>query len=446
VAQRGDDSAAQVGILAGADVSPILRYRAPIDLGRTLELSGETPNIVRFAKARAAQAEAEFHEKQATVILPTLHILNELEIHEGAIQLQQTSDFARTGRRDFLGLRVIKDWNLLTNYEDLAAKALERDAQRHDLASVQISSFADGAEAYFSLQQAQADVGIARDALARAKEFLGIASALEREKLGLTVDRLQADAEVARRSEREVAAEESFRDASAALATFLRLDPTVLFYSEDATVTPVTFIPPETSVDQLIASAYETRPDVRAEDERVRARQHETSAAEVGPFVPHLVLGLIGHEGGLGFEMPGADFSSPKARADYYVGIQWELTGAGLGDYYHAEVEDSLRTAARVHLDDKREHVANEIIQAHQAIRSRFLAIESAKREVAATEEAWTIAKKRLEQGIGLAVDVLAAIEAHTVASTHLVDAITQYNKNQFRLLARLGEKPSLAK
>jgi outer membrane protein TolC len=433
-----------VGILAGADVSPILHDRAPINLVRVLELAGEAPNLVRFAKQKLEETDAELHRRQAEVALPTVRLLNEFEIHQGEIQVQQSSSFASTGRRDFLGVRVLKDWNLYGNYEELVARALDRDAQREELGSVKLTSFQDGAEGYFDLQQAQAGVAIAREALARAKEFLGVGAALERERLGLTVDRLQAESEVAKREEMALAAEEHFRVASATLATFLRLDPTVLFFSDEATVRPVTFIPPDTNVDVLIQSAYETRPDLRGERDRVESRKHQLRGSQIAPFVPHLILGLAGHEGGLGFEFPGADPSNPRPRADYYVGVQWELVGAGVADYFQAQADKSRLGTAVIQEQDKSEHVARQIIEAHQAVRSRFLAIEAARRELAATDEAWAIAIKRLEQGVGLAVDVLAANEARTTAATRLVDAISLYNKNQFRLLARMGERPDL--
>jgi outer membrane protein TolC len=409
-----------------------------------LELSGETPNLVRFAQQKVVEADAELHRRQAEVALPTVRLLNEFEMHQGEIQFQQSPSFASTGRRDFLGLRVIKDWNLYGNYEELEARALDRDAQREELGSVKLTSLQDGAEGYFDLQQAQAGVAIAREALARAKEFLGVTTALEREKVGLTVDRLQAQSEVAKREEMALAAEEHFRVASATLATYLRLDPTVLFFSDEPAVRPVTFIPPDTNVDVLIKSAYQTRPDLRAERDRIESRKHLLRGSEISPFVPHVILGLTGNEGGLGFELPGADPTNLRPRADYYVGVQWELVGGGVADYFRAKADNSQLGTAVIHEQDKSEHVAKQIIEAHQAVRSRFLAIEAARHELAATEEAWTIAMKRLEQGIGLAVDVLAANEARTIAATRLVDAISLYNKNQFRLLARMGEKPDV--
>jgi outer membrane protein TolC len=437
-------SAPAVAILGGADVAPILRARAPINLAAVLDLARDKPNLVRFAKARLALSDAELHQRQAEVILPTLQLVDEFEVHRGPMQLLQSSSFASSGRRDFLGLRVIKDWNVLAAYEELSARSLDRDADREHLGSVTLTSVEDGAESYFDLQQAQAEVAIARESLARAKEFLGMTTALEREKVGLTVDRLQAESEVAKRDEMLLAAEEHFRVASATLATFLRLDATILLFSDEDAVRPVTFIPPDTDVDGLIRSAYRTRPDLREERDRVEARKRELTEAQVAPFVPHVVVGLSGNEGGLGYEFPSANLNDPHGRADYYVGLHWDLVGAGAGDYFRAQANDARLAAAAVHLDDTGEHVARQIIEAHQAIRSRYLAIEAARREVAATAEAWTIALKRLEQGVGISFDVLIANEARTVAATRLVDAITHYNKNQFKLLARMGEKPDL--
>jgi outer membrane protein TolC len=433
-----------VGILAGADVTPILRARAPISIGRVLDLAADKPNIVRFAKRKLAESDADLHEREAEALLPTIRILNEFQVHDGPIQVQQSPSFASTGKRDFLGLRVLKDWNIFGAYEELTARSLDRDADRENLGSVQLTSLEDGAEGYFDLQQAQAGVAIAREALARANEFLTVAGALEREKLGLTVDRLQAESEVARRNERSIAAEETFRVASATLATFLRLDPTVLLYSDEAAVHPITFIPPQTDVDVLIKSAYATRPDIREQRDRVQSREHQLSGAAISPFVPHVVLGLAGNDGGLGFEFPGASLGDPHFRADYYVGLEWEIVGGGVADYFHAQRDKAQLGTAMVAENDRNEHVARQIIEAHQAVRSRWLAIEAARREVAATEEAWTIALQRLRQGLGIAAEVLAANEARTLATTRLVDAISHYNKNQFKLLARMGERPDL--
>jgi outer membrane protein TolC len=428
----------------GAEVAPILRARAPVNLASVLDLARDKPNLVRFAKARLAEADAGLHQRQAEVILPTLQILDEFQAHQGPMQLQQSQSFASSGRRNFLGLRVLKDWNLFAAYEELAARSSERDAEREHLGSVTLTSLEDGAEGYFDLQQAQAGVAIARDALARAKEFLGVAGALERERVGLTVDRLQAESEVAKRDEMLLAAEEHFRVASATLATFLRLDATVLLFSDESAVRPVTFIPPNTDVDVLIQTAYRTRPDLREAHDRIEARRHQVAGAQIAPFVPHVVLGLSGYDGGLGLEFPSANFGDPHGRADYYVGLHWDLVGGGAADYFHAQVAEAQLDDAVVHRDDTSEHVARQIIEAHQAIRSRFLAIEAARREVAATSEQWTIAMKRLEQGVGISFDVLAANEARTTAATRLVDAITHYNKNQFKLLARMGERPDV--
>ncbi len=52
------------------------------------------------------------------------------------------------------------------------------------------------------------------------------------------------------------------------------------------------------------------------------------------------------------------------------------------------------------------------------------------------------ISRKRLENGTGLAIEVLAAEETRTRAATSLVAAIAGYNKAQYRLLVRLGERP----
>src|SRR5581483_806356 len=111
-------------------------------------------------------------------------------------------------------------------------------------------------------------------------------------------------------------------------------------------------------------------------------------------------------------------------------------------DLAHARETGARLRAEKVLEDDARERVAADVLEALEVVRSRSAAIDVAGDELRAAEEARRIARKRLEQGTGLAVDVITADEARTRAASHLVAAITSYNAAQYRLLARLGERP----
>jgi outer membrane protein TolC len=410
-----------------------------IDLATVLELAGAKPNAIRLARERLAEAEARV-DASGAALLPSLALGPRFERHNGTIQdvsgpfLDTTRQAIFTGGTGELVLDV--GGNVLS---------FLRERQRRDVASAELDSATQrtglaAALGYFELVGAESASAIARDALDRAAGFLAVAASREKNALGLPLDTIRARAEVARARQGVILAEEHVHVASIRLATTLRLDAKVQLATTEREVRPITFIAPDTPAERLVETALAAHPDVLAAARRVAAADTEDDASHYGPFFPTLHAGVGGLDGGLGYD--GSSFGGLRGREDYYVGLELHLTGLGIGEVARARETAARLRAEKVREDDVRETVIANVLEAREVVRSRSAAIEVAREELTAADEARKIARKRLEQGTGIAIDLLAAEEERTRAATHLVDAIVGYDAAEYELLARIGEPP----
>ena len=399
---------------------------AAIDLPSVLGLAGAKPNLIRLAQERVAEADARVDASTAG-LLPQLRVGGDFTRHNGIIQDVSGNFLECSKQAFFLGGTGELVLDVGGSVLGILRARQQRDAASAELESVVQERILAAATAYFELVGAESSVEIARDAVEHAKGFLDVAASREKNLVGLPLDRIRAEADVARSRQDLILAEERARVASIRLATILRLDALVTLQSSEREVRPITFVAPEAPAERLIATALEAHPDIVAAARRVAAADLEDDAARVGPFLPVLRAGVGGNGGGLGYD--GPELGKLRDREDYYVGLELRFSGLGL-------------RSERVRQDDVRESVIAGVLEAREVVRSRNAAIEVALDELKAADEARKIARVRLEQGTGIAIDVLAAEEERTRAATHVVDAIVGYNAAQYRLLARLGERP----
>jgi outer membrane protein TolC len=425
--------------VTSAAVAPIGSASVAIDLPTALRLAGAKPNAIRIAEERVAEADAVTDAALAG-LLPQVVVGGDFRRHNGTIQDVQGAFLTTTKQSFFAGGTGELVLDMGGSVFSFLRDRQRREAATEDLESVTQERIQKTAEEYFALTGAQAEVAIAEDALAHARAFEEVAASRERNRIGLRVDTLRAQAQVAGARQDLIVAEERARIASIRLATILKLDATVTLRTAETEVRPITFVSPETTPERLIATALENHPDIRAADRRVRAADLEDDAAHYGPFIPTFRAGVGGSDGGLGYD--GPHLSELKDREDYYAGIELRFTGLGFGEIARARATSARLRAEKVRAEDVRERVVGDVLEAREVVRARNAAIEVALDELRAADEARKIAQKRLEQGTGLGIDVLAADESRTRAATHVVEAIVGYNSAQYQLLARVGERP----
>ncbi len=83
-------------------------------------------------------------------------------------------------------------------------------------------------------------------------------------------------------------AQAAVRSTSVALATLLRLDPTIYLDPAEHIVAPPTLVPLDIPVQVLVKDARTFRPELKASAAAISAAEQERLAAKYGPLIPSL--------------------------------------------------------------------------------------------------------------------------------------------------------------
>src|SRR5262249_28785995 len=155
----------------------------------------------------------------------------------------------------------------------------------------------------------------------------------------------------------------------------LLLEPTVDLRPADLTVVPVTLVPPDLGVDELVATGLMNRPELAESRALVQAAVARWRQARVDPLVPRLeggyTAGLFG--GGLRDQM-----SNFAGRGDGLAQATWELRNLGFADVARARVRRSQVNESNLHVVEVQAQVAAEVTAAAKLARSRLQTLESA--------------------------------------------------------------------
>ena len=116
----------------------------------------------------------------------------------------------------------------------------------------------------------------AKSRLDLAQALFNLASDLEKNGVGTSLDTLRAHVEFQNERQRHAAAEAQLKLSRYGLAQLLSLDPAAAVELADE---PRFFETPAFDADESIASAYAARPEMKALDAQARAAEFEKSAA-----------------------------------------------------------------------------------------------------------------------------------------------------------------------
>jgi outer membrane protein TolC len=285
------------------------------------------------------------------------------------------------------------------------------------------------AQQYFDLEQAQARVAIAEQAVRASQELVRLSRDRESLGVGLKVDVVRAEARLAQDEGLRFQAQKEFRDASVKLALTLKVDPSVTLFPLEPAVKQLTVIPVATPLDDLLNRAAVQRPEVKELTLRAEAAKDQHTALWWKALGPKVVGAVEESAIGRSFDLGN--------RQIYGGFIGWTLSPSSIGEIQaaRARVDQTKIQAERVV-----ESVKAEVIQAREAVLTAQEQIEAAHHGVQAAEASLVLSQVRLEGGVGLTLEVLEAQEALTTARTALVSAIAQYNKAQADLLRATGE------
>lgn len=316
-------------------------------------------------------------------------------------------------------------------FDIIAAKRrLEATAQQAQ-ASVQ-DTLRTAADQYYDLVLAQAQVSAAQQNADEATELLR----LERLKLdagtGLPADVLRAQAALASAQQDLLTALNSFYNASVSLTFTLHLDPTVMLVPKASNMKQLTLVKEDLAIDNLLLTAVNYRPDLKAVRDDLEATEAEKNAtifSGVGPGAQ--ATGVIERS-------PPANTASDTMyrQQKYNVVAGFNFSASSFGDIKEAIANDKI---AAIDLDRQLDKVKSDVVTAHQASIMAAKEVPIATQQVASAEEALRLTRENFKAGTALTVDVLQAEGAADQAHVRYATAIVRYNQSQVNLLATLG-------
>lgn len=419
-----------------------------IDLSTALQLTAGNSPQVAFAMARIEEACAQL-DRAESMWLPSIRAGANYNKHEGRIQ-DVAGTVIETSRGSFyngFGANAVGAGSpavpgLIANFHFTDAifqpKIAERTAAARQFASqaAQNDALLRTALAYQELLRAAQDVAIATEARDHAQELARVTGEFARAGQGLESDNDRARTELALRSSDLHRSQENLTVASARLAEQIRWDAGQRLIPAEPNIVLIELVNSDFERNTLVAKALQQRPEISESRQLIAEACERLRREQYAPLVPSVLLGMS--YGGLGGGL-GGNLDNYGDRLDADAVAFWEIRNLGLG-------ERAARREANARIDQARarelaelDRVAREVVEAHAQVISRRKQIDAARDAISSAETSYAQNVKRIQNGQGLPIEVLQAIQALATARREYLRAVADYNAAQFTLQRALG-------
>lgn len=420
----------------------------PITLLSVLEVVDRDNPNVQVARHRVEEALAIW-ERADSLWLPSIRAGFNYNKHEGRIQDVAGNNIETSRGALYTGLGagavgagspaipgVYANFHLADAvFQPRIADQLAA-ARRAGAEAVTNDSLLQAAQAYLELLRAAQELAIASDIHDLANNLARLTESHAKAGQGLASDHDRARTELAIRANDVLRAEEAVRVASARLAQWLRLDPTVPLVPQEPAMVPIHLFPGDESVQLLVAQGLQARPELRESRALVCEAVHRLKREQYAPLVPSVLLGVSqgGFAAGLGGSVSGfAD------RFDADAVVWWEVRNLGRG-------EAAARQEMRSRLEQSRwrelamlDQVAREVVEAHAQIVARQRQLTIAEQAIALARSSYDKNLDRIQNVQGIPLEVLQSIQALAQAQREYLRVVTDYNNSQFALQRATG-------
>jgi outer membrane protein TolC len=419
----------------------------PIDLATTLRLADANNPLIAIAQARYREALAR-QDQAELLFLPTLATGATYFRLDGNTQNQAGLVFTVSRSNLFAGgLASLRVDTADAYFQPLIARRAAR-AESLIAKAANIAVSYDAASGYLDLLQAHAAAAVVTETLARANQMLDRAESAVAAGLSKTSgDANRARVEVNLRNQELLEMRGRAGVASARLTRLLTLEPAVELLPADIAAVPMTLVPFERTIDELILTAWTCRPEMAAQQALIGAAQERLRAARYGPLLPKVQLEYTGGTFGGGRNDFVGQFDG---RGDLVASAFWELKNLGLGNRAQARERQAQLDQASHAERAIRASVAGEVSEAARLAATRIASLDAAQTAVRESQELY---RKLLESSFGMAnpqpkydaLEPLLAIQALHQARMQYLTQVIEFNRAQFRLFTAMGQPADCA-
>ncbi len=414
----------------------------PIDLPTVIRLVNSNSPVIGIARARLAQAFA-VQDRAEVLWLPDVVGGLNYNRFDGNTQNQRGEVFSLSRSNLFAGLGPSLRLDLGEAYfAPLVARRLTAAADAA-VRATQLAVEFDAASAYLDLVRVYAATAINADTLARAEQMLKFAESATAAGLSkTTADVNRARTEVLLRQQERIDLKGAAGAASARLARLLLLQPGIDLRPADPAVLPLTLVPTTCTLDDLIATALSTRPDLLAERQAILVADARVRQARLAPLIPRAEVGY--QVGGFGGGQNGY-VGQFDARGVGVATVAWELDSLGFGNAAQVRERRAVAAQAGYRLADLQARAGAEVAESAKVAAARFETLDTAQQAV---KEATELYRKLQETSFNMvgprgqydALEPLTAIQQLNTARTQYLTEVIEFNRAQFRLYIALGQ------
>lgn len=424
-----------------------------IDLATALQLGGADALQIQIAREKAYQAQVEL-SKSRLILLPTLWYGVGWNHHDGRIQTAPgnvinttRSSFYTGGGAGFEGAPISGagggpgQFVLNLSLADAHFIPLEKrqlfQAATAARAGEENDTILEIAIAYANILEARSELANNRQGLAASRDLVQLTTNFANAGQGAPAEVYRAKTEEAHWLRKiEDAERRSIRE-TAELARILRLGPEVRLIPVEQHLAPVAMVEESRSLDGLIATGLAARPELVEYQALAEARMVRFRQEAYRPFLPYVQLaGSVGSFGG----SRSSSIDNVGVRDDIDAMAVWEFKNLGLGNYLLKRRSRSKYAQAQLKVEDLQNTVISEVIQAATDVAGYRRQMVAASQGIEAADTSYQLNLDRIRDAAGLPLELVQAIKARTDAKNAYTEAISNYNRAQYRLMHAMGQ------
>lgn len=430
-------------------LSPPIEQPVPLNLPSVLSAIDSQHPVVGQARWRVQQAYAQLDQAQV-LWLPSIQAGFSFHRHDGNYQASN-GDIVDVNRNSFqYGLGAGATGAGTTNTRPgivaqfhladaiFSPKVTEKAAwaQGHAANATLNEQLLNAATAYFDLLDAHQALRIVEQSRERFAEVADITVDFAEAGEGLQADADRLRTELTLIESRLVGAEERVSVAAARLAQAISLNGSGTIVPTDVNAIPLDLTNPGSEKASLVATALQTRPELKESQALVAAACEAFKREKYAPFVPSVLLGFStgGFGGGLGNDLDNID-----GRYDFDALLTWEVRNLGFGEKAARRERSAQVQQARFEKLRVMDQVAREVSESHSQVEFRRRQIDIALGAIQTAEDSYRRNLERIRDGEGLPLEVLQSAQALESAQLAYLRAVVDYNQAQIRLQWALG-------
>jgi outer membrane protein TolC len=419
-----------------------------VDLATALRLAGARNTEIARAREAVAQAASQLRQKRY-LLIPALTVGASVEHHDGPLQESsgRVRNISRTSANFGVGAGAIAAGPVgapgISLSVDLADAWFEPLVAKQNREAITAARDALGnlillatAETYLDLTRTTAKVRAAEEAVNHADELARLTADFAKSGEGLESDAQRARVEQFIQQRELEQAMEAVAITRARLASLLHLEADVALHPADTDVAPLSVTDADAKLGELIATALQSRPEIKQGSAQVRLASDRLRQSRYSPWIPNLALGASASAFGGGV---GGGVKNVDGRADVTALAFWRWEAFGLTEAEKVKERKSEMLQQEFARQSSVDQIIAEVRQAHAQTDSRRRQIAFAEQAVAAARSSYELNRSRIFEKQGLPIEVLQAIQSLARARALYIDTVTDFNQSQYRLLTAIG-------